>query len=474
MTQFLLNQRAVALDNLDPDLTVLDWLRLDQRRTGTKEGCATGDCGACTIVLGSLEAGELRYRSANACLLRVAQLAGKQLLTVEDLAEDGALHPLQKALSCGHASQCGFCTPGITMSAFALCHSGESARRETLMDHLGGNLCRCTGYRPIVDAVEPLLGQGVQDGHAARAPETAARLAAMQPQAAQAGPVLMPDSAAALADCLLRYPDAGLLAGGTDLTLDAARAGRRHRHIVALQNVDELRQLRRDGDRLEIGAAVTLTDLQHVLREFIPPFSEMLSRFASRQVRNIGTLGGNLASASPVGDCAPALLALDARLRLRRGEALREIALAEFYTGYRQTRLQPGEFISHILLDEVSRAPNLRLWKVSKRRDDDISTVFAGLNICHENGIIRRARVAFGGMAATPARARRCESALVGKPLKEATFAAAGEALEADFSPLSDVRASAGYRLQVAKNLLRRYGLLLAGCAQLEVTDYGR
>ena len=471
MTQFLLNQQQVVLDNVDPNLTVLNWLRGEQRRCGTKEGCASGDCGACTVVLGSVEEGKMRYRSANGCLLLVAQLEGKQLLTVEDLADGGELHPVQREMACGHASQCGFCTPGIVMSTFALCHSGEPATAEAITHHLGGNLCRCTGYRPIVEAASRLLADPQPDAFSAAEEATAARLAQMPaPQQAQER-VLMPAGADALADALLRHPQARLLAGGTDLNLLVTQAYKPHQQLIALQGVAELRGIRRRGAGLEIGAMTTLSDLQHGLRDIIPAFSEMLARFASQQVRNQGTLGGNIANASPIGDCPPALLALDARLRLRRGNTVREVALAEFFTGYRQTLLQESEFISHILIDDVTTSHTLRLWKVSKRREDDISAVFGAICLERDGDTIRRARVAFGGMAAIPARAYRCEALLTGQPFTRATLAAAADALAEDFSPMSDVRASSGYRLQVAKNLLSRYWLEQTAACAVEVSD---
>lgn len=471
MTQFLLNQQAVALDNVDPSLTVLNWLRNDRRRCGTKEGCASGDCGACTVVVGSVEEGKMRYRSANSCLLLVAQLEGKQLLTVEDLAEGGGLHPVQREMACGHASQCGFCTPGVVMSTFALCHSGEAATPDAVNQHLGGNLCRCTGYRPIAEAAARLLAAPAPDAFSAASASTAARLTAMAAAPRAEARVLMPGSADALADALLRHPQARMLAGGTDLNLQITQAFTPHRQLISLQGVGELRGIRRRGAGLEIGAMTTLDALQSGLRDTIPAFSRMLDRFASQQVRNQGTLGGNIANASPIGDCPPALLALDARLRLRRGREVREVALAEFFTGYRQTLLRESEFISHILIDNVTMSHNLRLWKVSKRREDDISTVFGAICIERDGETIRRARIAFGGMAAVPARAYRCEALLTGRPFDRATLDAAAGALAEEFSPMSDVRASSGYRLQVAKNLLGRYFLDQTAACAVEVSD---
>jgi xanthine dehydrogenase small subunit len=472
MTRFLLNQQVISLDNIDPNLTVLNWLRNDRQRCGTKEGCASGDCGACTVVLGTPENGSIRYQSANACLLLVGQLHGKQLLTVEDLADGDELHPLQQALACGHASQCGFCTPGIVMSAFAMHKNGAVAERSAIDHHLGGNLCRCTGYRPIVDAAKQILAMPNRDKFTACEAQTVQQLQA--PGNSSDDALLRPASLDELADACQRYPDARLLAGGTDLNLLVTQAYQRHTRLISLAEVAELRGVVRQGNQLIIGAMTTLDTLQRELKAIIPPFSEMLDRFASRQIRNQGTLGGNIANASPIGDCAPALLALDARLRLRCGDETREVALADFFTGYRQTVLQPGEFITQIMIDNVTLSRNLRLWKVSKRREDDISAVFAAIDLDVKEGLITRARIAFGGMAATPARAWQAEAALIGQPMNHATLNAACTALAQEFSPLSDARASAQYRLQVAQNLLKRYFLQMTSDNAVEMTDYVR
>ncbi|MCS2173057.1 xanthine dehydrogenase small subunit [Scandinavium sp. TWS1a] len=472
MTQFLLNQQPVTLENVDPNLTVLNWLRNDRLRCGTKEGCASGDCGACTVVLGSVDDGKIRYQSANACLLLVGQLHGKQLLTVEDLVDGGELHPVQRTLACGHASQCGFCTPGIVMSAFAMQKNGAAANSATIAHQLGGNLCRCTGYRPIVDAAMRILSGSCVDKFDAQAAQTVAQLQAFGEPTDER--LIMPETLDALAECYAQHPQARLLAGGTDLNLLVTQAHQPHGELISLARVEELRGIVRQGNRLVIGAMTTLDTLQRQLKETIPALSEMLDRFASQQVRNQGTLGGNIANASPIGDCAPALLALDARLHLRRGTQTRDVALADFFIGYRKTVMQPGEFISHIIIDDVTVSRHMQLWKVSKRREDDISSVFAAINLGVSDGVVSRARIAFGGMAATPARALHCEAAWMGRGLNRETLNAACAALTADFSPLSDARASAEYRLQVAKNLLKRYFLHMTSEHLVEVTDYVR
>ncbi|MGL4727067.1 MAG: xanthine dehydrogenase small subunit [Scandinavium sp.] len=472
MIQFLLNQQLVRLEKIDPNQTVLNWLRRDARRCGTKEGCASGDCGACTVVVASALDGKMHYQSTNSCLLLVGQLHCKQLITVEDLADDGQLHPVQQAMACGHASQCGFCTPGIVMSAFAMQKNGAEAMAEAVAHHLGGNLCRCTGYRPIVDAALQALGSPDEDRFRLQEAETVQALQAINTRRAEGSRWFTPESVDELAEIYERHPQARLLAGGTDLNLLITQAHQRFEKVISLQQVSDLQGSEISGNRLEIGAMTSLTQCQQQLRHVLPVFSEMLDRFASRQIRNQGTLGGNLANASPIGDCAPALLAMDARLRLRCGSATREVALSDFFIGYRQTVLASGEFITHVLIDDVTLSHSLRLWKVSKRREDDISAVFGAINLEIGAGTVARARVAFGGMAAVPARGSLCESALTGKPFNSATLKRACEALAKDFAPLSDARASSDYRLQVAQNLLKRYFLQHQTVCAVEVSDY--
>lgn len=472
MIQFLLNQQPVRLEKIDPNQTVLNWLRRDVRRCGTKEGCASGDCGACTVVVASAQDGKMHYQSTNSCLLLVGQLHGKQLITVEDLADNGQLHPVQQAMACGHASQCGFCTPGIVMSTFAMQKNGAEATTDTVAHHLGGNLCRCTGYRPVVDAALQALASPDEDSFRLREAETIQALQAISASRAEESNWFAPETLDELTEIYARHPQARLLAGGTDLNLLITQAHQRFEQVISLQQVSDLQGINSDGTRLEIGAATSLTQCQQQLHDVLPVFSEMLDRFASRQIRNQGTLGGNLANASPIGDCAPALLAMDARLRLRCGSVTREVALSEFFTGYRQTVLTSGEFITHILIDDVTLSRNLRLWKVSKRREDDISTVFGAINLEIRTGTVARARVAFGGMAAVPARASMCEAALTGKPFNTETLKLACEALAKDFAPLSDARASSDYRLQVAQNLLKRYFLQHQTVSAVEVSEY--
>jgi xanthine dehydrogenase small subunit len=474
MIQFLLNQRLHRESGLDPNTTVLNWLRRTQQRCGTKEGCASGDCGACTVVLAEPAGDRLRYRTVNACITLVSALDGKQLITVEDLKQRDQLHPVQQAMVECHASQCGFCTPGFVMSLFALQKQEEQHSTEQA---LAGNLCRCTGYRPIVAAADQLAAQAPEEDQFDQAEaQTLARLKALAPaglrQLTGNGPrCLMPDSLAALAGAYSAEPHAQLVAGGTDLALAITQRSQHFPLLISLNQVPELRTIEQHPHQLSIGAATPLTDCLPVLREQIPAFADLLTRFASQQIRNQGTLGGSLGNASPIGDAAPALLALNASLKLQCGAETRTLPLDDFFLGYRQTALQPGEFISRILIPHVTTS--LKIYKVTKRQEDDISAVCAAFSLDIRHGVVQAARLAYGGMAAIPARARHAEQALVGQPWQLVTLELACRALADDFTPISDFRASSAYRLQVAQNLLRRaYFELSTPHQPIKVTDY--
>lgn len=476
MIRFLLNQTLKTLSDVDPNTTVLGWLRGAEHRCGTKEGCASGDCGACTVVLGRVDGDTLRYDTANGCITLIAQLDGKQLLTVEDLADNGTLHPVQQAMADCHASQCGFCTPGFVMSAFALQKSHSEATRHDIEQHLGGNLCRCTGYRPIVEAAG--LACKTRDDKFTRAqPQTLARLKALKTAETailqKSSRCLLPKSLAELATLYAQNPHARLLAGGTDLALGITQRYQTLPLMIAMNQVEELKAIAISEEEIRIGATATLEECQRALQRALPVFAGVLERFASRQIRNHATVAGNLANASPIGDLAPMLLALNATLELRAGAQTRTLPVSDFFLAYRKTALEPGEFISHIVIPRVTVSPAFAAWKVSKRRDDDISTVFGAFNLHLNEGVVMSAMIAFGGMAATPARARRCEQALLGQPLDAQTLDSAFLALAEDFQPLSDFRGTGRYRLAVAQNLLRRLALRLAApdCAT-EVQNY--
>ena len=464
MIQFLLNRELRSEQTLDPNTTVLQYLREHRGKTGTKEGCASGDCGACTVVVGELDGDKLRYRTLNSCLTFVSALHGKQLISVEDLKEREQLHSVQQAMVDCHGSQCGFCTPGFVMSLFAL-QKNKSAVNEydpaETHEALAGNLCRCTGYRPILEAAEQACSTKQPDQFDAREAETIAQLTAIAPRETaelNSGDkrCLSPLTVADLAELYSANPDARLLAGGTDLALEVTQFHRELSAMIYVGHIAEMKKVEVTDSHIEIGAATALTDCYEALAAEYPDFGELLHRFASLQIRNQGTLGGNIGNASPIGDSPPLLIALGAQLVLRKGERSRTLPLQDYFIDYKVTAREQGEFIEKILVPRAQPEQIFRAYKVSKRLDDDISAVCAAFDLRVENGVIADARVAFGGMAAIPKRAAACETALVGEPFTIETAERACEALAKDFTPLSDFRASREYRLLVAQNLLRK------------------
>ena len=462
--RFVLDGEVRTLTDVDPNMTVLDYLREVLGRTGTKEGCAEGDCGACTVVLAELADGGIRYRAVNSCIQFLPTLDGKELITVESLKRaDGSLHPVQRAMVDCHASQCGFCTPGFVMSLFALFKSEDNPSRRQIDDALAGNLCRCTGYRPIVDAAVQMYRhpEAPPNGE----PEAIERLRAVQRHGGLrlARRYFAPSDLGELAALTQQHPDACLLAGGTDVGLWVTKELRRLDQIIYLGNVAELQRIEVAGGQIEIGAAVTLTDAEEVLAAHYPDLGELFRRFASPPIRNVATLGGNIANASPIGDSMPALIALGATLVLRRGDATREMALDRFYKGTRKTVLRPGEFVERIRVPVATPARRFRTYKVSKRLDQDISAVCGAYCLALQDDRVDDIRVCYGGMAETPKPASHCQQALVGKPWTEETVTAALPALDRDYAPITDMRASAKYRRLVARNLLRRFFLETSG-----------
>jgi xanthine dehydrogenase small subunit len=472
--------RGAIVELADPPATrtVLEWLREDARCTGTKEGCAEGDCGACTVVVGSLDdAGALVLETVNSCIRFLPTLDGKALFTVEDLTEMAgdqragravsALHPVQQAMVDCHGSQCGFCTPGFVMSLWA-CYeqhqaAGTKPTRQQLADELAGNLCRCTGYRPILDA-----GERMFDAPALRL-DPASVVAALRGLAADpplhtARGFHAPRTLDELAALLLAHPQARLLAGATDIGLWVTKQLRELPELIYVGDVGELRRIETKDGVLRIGAGASLEDAWSVLAARWPMLREMWLRFASPPVRHAGTMGGNVANGSPIGDSAPVLIALGAALVLRRGDRQRRLPLEDFYLDYMKNALEQGEFVEAIEVptDPFGLAANataVRAYKISKRFDSDISAVSAGFALALDGDRVRDVRLAYGGMAAIVKRASGAEAALRGKPWSEATLEAAIGSLAGDFTPLTDMRASAAYRAQVAGNLLRRFWL---------------
>jgi xanthine dehydrogenase small subunit len=472
--RFFHQGQIVEVEGAAPTRTVLQWLREDARRTGTKEGCAEGDCGACTVIVGEPAAdGTLALQAVNACIRFLPTLDGKALYTVEDLKPTaaGALHPVQRALVDHHGSQCGFCTPGFVMS-LTVCyerHLGAATRptRQELADEIAGNLCRCTGYKPILDA-----GERMFDAPAVRI-DTRPALSALHAlpagdfeyrAPADADPARedrfhAPRTIEALATLRMARPAARLLAGGTDIGLWVNKQFRDLGEQIYLGDVAELRRIAVHGSTLSIGAGASLEAAWAALAGHWPSVTEVWKRFASPPIRNAGTMGGNVANGSPIGDAAPVLIALDAAVLLRRGERQRRMPLADFYVDYMVNRLEPGEFVQAIEVPLGSVAEPLRAYKIAKRFDSDISAVLGAFRIALDGDRVRDVRLAFGGMAAIVKRAANAEAALRGRPWNEAGVDAAALALATDFKPLTDMRASAGYRLEVSRNLLRRFWL---------------
>jgi xanthine dehydrogenase small subunit len=458
--QFLLNGKPCSEESAPPSMTVLDWLRTRARLTGTKEGCAEGDCGACTIVLGREVDGSLQYRAMNSCLMMLPQLDQRAVFTVEGLAAaDGALHQVQQAMVDTDATQCGFCTPGFVMAMFAFHHGGEAADSAIMHEALAGNLCRCTGYRSIVEACRR-IAQGPADRFVADAPALAEKLSKLPPctdyrYGTQA--FLMPRSLAALFAAMEQQPNAILLGGGTDLGLRVSKDREALPAVIALEAVEELRHVTISDDAIEIGGAVTYTEsLPHLDRHF-PSFGALVRRIGSRQIRNLGTIAGNLATASPIGDSIPCLIALDASVQLisRAGERVLPVEL--FITGYRKTALAAGEVIAAIRIPFLAPGHKFSVYKLSKRFDQDISTVIAAFRLERRSGKAGELRAAYGGMAARAMRAVTLETAVKGRPWEPAWLPDVETLLARDFTPIGDHRGGAAYRLRAAAGLLRRF-----------------
>ena len=453
--------KVTEVTGFRPGATLLDYLRLVERSTGTKEGCAEGDCGACTVALGRIRSGHLTYEPVNACILLLGQVDGAEVVTVEDLAQDGGLHPVQAALVAHHGSQCGFCTPGIVMSLFAVYQ--EAPRRVTraaVNDALAGNLCRCTGYRPIVDAALQACAEPPSDAFATRRAQAEQEIAAL----ADGEDVLVregdsffaaPASEDALAQLYAEHPDATLVAGCTDVGLWITKGFADLGKVIWLGRVAGLDRIENAPGSLALGATATHADAQSALAAIDPDLGELMRRFGSPQVRASGTIGGNIANGSPIGDLAPALIALGAELELRRGEHLRKLALEDFFVDYRRQDREAGEFVRRVTLEKLGPGDVFRCYKVSKRFDEDISAAMGAFRLSLDGRRVRAARVAFGGMAGVPKRAPETEAALAGVSLDDPrSWDGALAAVGRDFAPLTDHRASAGYRAMVARNLV--------------------
>ena len=482
MVRFFLNGNLTIVQNLASDMTLLRYLRTQEALSGTKEGCGSGDCGACSVLLGERSAdGQWRYKAVNGCITFVAQLHGKSVVTVDALAtgrgDDQQLHPAQQAMVDYHGSQCGFCTPGIVMSLAALhqnINDGNhqaQADQHQIIEALSGNLCRCTGYRPIIEAASHLNDYPDNRSQAVQV---------WQPQADSADAVTTaefgqgqqrawaPDTEADLQRLLAQHPDARLVAGATDLALEVTQFLNPLDQLIAINDVPSLKTIEDEEHAVLIGAAVTYSEAEPLLQHYFPEFAQLLVRLGSRQVRNNGTLGGNIGNASPIGDTPPVLLALGACIELASQPGLvnakgaRWIKLKDFFLDYKKTDLQAGEYIRRIKIPKLKADQHLKVYKISKRLEDDISAVLAAFKVTlSEDKKVTAISTGFGGMAAIPKAAPALEQALSAAPLDADEFRQAAEVLSQDFTPMSDVRASDEYRLLVAKNLVRKCALEL-------------
>jgi xanthine dehydrogenase small subunit len=478
--RFYLNDTLVELSDISPSLTLLDFLRLDRALKGTKEGCAEGDCGACTVLVGRLcRQRRLAYESINACIRFVASLDGTHVITIEHLSdENGGLHLVQQAMVENHASQCGFCTPGIVMSLYGLWLTTADLNAEVVERAMQGNLCRCTGYASIMRAAQSAAAHSRTDDRLMLQQEAmAAKLQQLQDDTcivveARDGRAILPATVEDLAGILMENPDATIVAGATDVGLWVTKSMRMLPTMVFMSRVADMQTVKETGLTLEIGASVTFSEAQSAILRHVPQLKDLWRRIGGLQVRNAGTIGGNIANGSPIGDTPPALIALGSSLTLRRGADRRIIRLEDFFIDYGRQDIQQGEFLESISVPLPSAADHYAVYKISKRFDEDISAVLGAFRLRLEDGIVRDATIVYGGMAGIPKRARTVESALVGKSWSRDTLDAAVAAYETDFRPLSDWRASAEYRMLAAKNLLLRFWCESTDARHFDLEDY--
>lgn len=474
--RFILNGEDVAVSNFEATETLLDFLRLKRRLTGTKEGCAEGDCGACTVLVGRLDGGRLAYETVNACIRFLGSLNATHVVTVEHLAaENGMLHPVQQAMVDCHGSQCGFCTPGFVMSLYGLWLSNDKPSRAEIERALQGNLCRCTGYEPIVKAAEQVARtrpSALFDPLERDRTNIMARLWTLQGSdtitvVKNDRRLIVPGSVVALADLLAEEPEATIVAGATDVGLWVTKQMRDLNPVIFINHLTDLQVIASDDRAITIGAGVSYSQAFDTLKAEIPALGRLIERIGGQQVRNMGTIGGNIANGSPIGDTPPALIALGASVRLRSASGSRELPLEDYFIDYGKQDRRAGEFVESIRVPRPEAGSHYAVHKISKRRDEDISALCGAFHLTlAEDGTVSHIRIAFGGMAATPKRARAVEAALFGKPWNETTITAARDAFDQDYKPLTDWRATAEYRQLTAKNLLTRFFLETTGAPQ--------
>jgi len=470
--QFLFNDTPIVLSQVECDQTLLDYIRLDRNLTGTKEGCAEGDCGACTILVGRLISGKLRYLAVNSCIVFLGSLDVCHIVTVEQMsAKGGKLHPLQQAMVDNHGSQCGFCTPGFVMSLYGLFLGNSDPDIEEIENALQGNLCRCTGYQPIINAALEVAKSGLlkDDPLVAARSKTIRALKAMRDgnrvdMSTDKSRFFLPADVDDFARLMASNPDATIVSGATDAGLWVTKHFANISPTIFISHLEELTSIKASSKGITIGAVASYLDTHNVMKKYIPSLGALWDRIGGAQVRNMGTIGGNIANGSPIGDTPPPLIVLNAQLQLRKGKKTRTIPLENFFIEYGKQDLRRGEFVESVHIPVPAKSMQFNVYKVSKRRDEDISAVCGAFLVdISSNGMVKSCRIAFGGMAGTPARAARVERAVVGKSWSRDLIDNAMPLFEQDYQPLSDWRASADYRMQIAKNMLLRFYLESTG-----------
>ena len=460
VVKYIHNNKIMEIQDVDPNETLLNYIREKLNKTGTKEGCAEGGCGACTVVLGYLKNNKIFYQSVNACIVFLPTIHGKQLILVEDLVgKDGSLHPVQKSMVNFHGSQCGFCTPGFVMSLFSMYKNFSSFDKKIIKNSIAGNLCRCTGYQPIINAAKSLNNKNKVDQFYQTKNETIKLLKIINKKNNSLTinridkKYFAPQTINELKILLKKYPKSKILSGGTDLSLIVTKERKTINSIIYINSIKELNYIKKNKKYIEIGATTPLIEFESEIIKHYPDFKDILERYGSVQIRNVATIAGNIATASPIGDTLPLLLALNAKIVISNSKNDKILYLKDFFINYRKTKLKNGQFIKLIKIPLLQN--NIfKAYKISKRIDDDISAVCASFNLNIKNNIIVSISIAYGGMAAIPKKALQCEKSLLNKDLSEKNINIAQKFLEKDFNPIDDMRASSQYRMKIAKNLL--------------------
>jgi len=455
--KFIFENKIHEIKNPDSNETILNYIRLKLKKTGTKEGCSEGGCGACTIVIGELKKKDIVYKAINSCIAFTTSLEGKQLLVVEDLMlKNGSLHPVQSAMVNHHGSQCGFCTPGFIMSLFAMYKNNSSYDEKIIEESISGNLCRCTGYRPIIDAAKS-LNNNKSDQFLKNKKITLTLLKKIRPKSisinSQNKKYFAPRTINELKKIIKNYPNLSFLSGGTDMSLIVTKQKKDIENIIYLNSIDELDYIKEGNKFIEVGATTPLRKFELFIKKYYSDFNIILKRYGSVQIRNVATMAGNIATASPIGDSLPLLLSLDASIVIESFNTKTTLPLKDFFISYRKTKLKRGQFISSIKIP-IFKKNIFKAYKISKRIDDDISSVCASFNLEIVNKKIKNIKIAYGGMAPIPKRAIHCEKILLNSNLSEEVILNAKMSLEKDFQPIDDMRASKNYRMEIAKNLL--------------------